>query len=373
MQQSVLDRGIINIGSMYRFHRALKKMENRDECNIIFLGGSITQGCNASVNELCYAYRVYDWFARMFPATRINFINAGIGATTSELGVARVAEDVLKYDPDIVFVEFSVNDSNNEKFMETYESLLRKILLYSSEPAVFTFNNVQYNDGVNAQEVHNRIGKYYNLPIVSMKDSIYEEILLGNLTSEDVSTDNLHPNSTGHGLLYEVIVNLLQVISAQYFNGDIDEEVYVVPAESITSIRYISSERIRNEVVKQIDFKSDNVTVDDREQYEPKDCFKKGIIFNGRDAFISADLIFRGLSVQFCKHPGTESPVCSIYVDGEKTAVLDGNFDETWGDCLYLQNITEFSERKIHSVRIEVESYPENCENGFYFVSFITY
>lgn len=373
MQQSVLDRGIINIGSMYRFHKVFKKMEKREECNIVFLGGSITQGCNAAVNELCYAYRVYDWFVRMFPATKINFINAGIGATTSELGVARVSEDVLKYNPDIVFVEFSVNDSNNEKFMETYESLLRKILLSLSEPAVFTFNNVQYDDGVNAQEVHNKIGKFYDLPIVSMRDSIYEEILLGNITSEDISTDNLHPNSKGHGLLYEAIVNLLQVICAQYFNGEVDEEVYVVPDKTITPVRFFSSERIRNEVVKQIDFESNNVTVDEREQYEVKDCFKKGIIFNGKDSYVSADLIFKGLSVQFCKHPGTESPKCSIYVDGEQRGVLDGNFDETWGDCLYLQNIIEFDTRKIHSVRIEVEEYPENCENGFYFVSFITY
>jgi lysophospholipase L1-like esterase len=373
MIKSDFDRGIINIGNMYRFHRVFKKLENKENVTIVFLGGSITQDCHATVHELCYAYRVFDWFKQKFPAAEIKYVNAGIGATTSQLGVSRVDEDVLNFEPDVVFVEFSVNDSNNKKFQETYEGLLRKIIFSKTEPAVFTFNNVQYDDGVNAQEVHNAIGRYYNLPIVSMKDSIYQEILKGNFTSKDVSTDNLHPNNTGHGLLSSVIINLLELIFDQYNNGNVESEKAVYPEAPLTSNKYAASKRIRNEVARCDDFKSEFVTVDEREQAGPRDCFKKGIIFNQAGAYIQTKLDFRGLSVQFCKAPDKNSPICGLYIDGERAAILDGNFEEKWGDCLYLQDICYNSEKASHEVKIIVEDYPENCLQNFYFVSFIIY
>ena len=40
----------------------------------------------------------------------MNFYNAGIGGTGSDFGITRLYDDVVSRDPDIVFVEFSVND-----------------------------------------------------------------------------------------------------------------------------------------------------------------------------------------------------------------------------------------------------------------------
>lgn len=371
MLRSDLDIGIINIGNLYRFHRVFDRLKNGDEITVAFLGGSITQDCLATKHELCYAFRTYDWFRRKFPAAKIHYINAGIGGTTSQFGAARVDEDVLSYSPDIVFVEFSVNDSNNEKYKETYESLLRKILLNQSEPAVFTFNNVRYDNGENAQEVHNEIARYYKLPIVSMKDSIYRELLLGHFSSENITADNLHPNDVGHGLLAEVICNLLDTMLSQYYSGNVETEGYTVPKDSLTKVRYIESKRYRNEIAGLPSFQCEGVTIDDREQREVKDCFKKGIIFNQSEAYITLKLKFKSLSVQYMKTMGKNSPLAALYIDGRKTAILDGNFDENW-DCLYLHDICSFEECEEHNIRIEVENYPDNCEQNFYFVSFIT-
>ena len=47
-----------------------------------------------------------------FPDTEVNYVNAGIGATNSYLAVHRVDNDLLAHKPDVVVVEFSVNDSN---------------------------------------------------------------------------------------------------------------------------------------------------------------------------------------------------------------------------------------------------------------------
>lgn len=101
------------------------------------------------------------------------YINAGIGGTTSHFGVARVYDDVLVYNPDFVIVEYSVNDQANEFYMETYEGLIRKIIESESEPAVMILNNVFYDSGNNTQKCHNIVGKHYDLPIYSVKDSLY--------------------------------------------------------------------------------------------------------------------------------------------------------------------------------------------------------
>ena len=113
-----------------------------EELTIGFFGGSITQDCAATVHENSYAYRVFRWWERTFPQAEIHYVNGGIGGTTSHLGVSRAAEDLLMYQPDMVVIDFSVNDEANEFFKETYEGLLRRILTWKSNPAVIILNNV---------------------------------------------------------------------------------------------------------------------------------------------------------------------------------------------------------------------------------------
>ena len=49
-----------------------------------------------------------------FPASRVETINAGIPATGSDFGAQRVDRDVLVHRPDVVFIEFAVNDAGEE-------------------------------------------------------------------------------------------------------------------------------------------------------------------------------------------------------------------------------------------------------------------
>lgn len=55
--------------------------------------------------------RTCDWFTRTYPEAEFRFENAAIGGTGSMLGVYRLEHELLdKSDPDLVFVEFAVND-----------------------------------------------------------------------------------------------------------------------------------------------------------------------------------------------------------------------------------------------------------------------
>ena len=132
----------------------MARAEAGETLNIGFLGGSITQGCLASAPELCYAYRVFQWWEKTFPQAKFHYINAGIGGTTSHFGTARAESDLLSHKPDFVIIEFSVNDESTEFFRETYEGLVRRVWQDKNEPAVMLVHNVYYNNGGNAQIMH---------------------------------------------------------------------------------------------------------------------------------------------------------------------------------------------------------------------------
>ena len=173
---TLIERSIVNLGNLDKIKEVMDRAKHGQDITIGFIGGSITMGSVSSTPKTCYAYHVYSWWKTTFPESKVHYVNGGIGGTTSYFGVARVEEDLLKYYPDFVVVEFSVNDTEWDHFKETYEGLLRRILKSDSNPAVLIVNSVFYNTGMNVESSHNFIGKYYHLPIISMKRSIFEEV-----------------------------------------------------------------------------------------------------------------------------------------------------------------------------------------------------
>lgn len=142
---------------------------------------------------------------KTFPQADFTYINAGIGGTTSQFGVARAEADLLSKEPDFVIIEFSVNDDSTEHFMETYEGLVRKVYTSKTKPAVLLVHNVFYNNGANARLMHGRIARHYNLPAVSMQSTIYPEVVAGRIENREITPDDLHPNDAGHALVASVI------------------------------------------------------------------------------------------------------------------------------------------------------------------------
>jgi hypothetical protein len=97
------------------------KLKAGDAVKIAYLGGSITEqkGWRAQSRE---------WLQKKYPAAQISEMNAAIGGTGSDLGVFRVESDVLKHAPDLLFVEFAVNDSGvpNDRIAKAMEGIVRK-------------------------------------------------------------------------------------------------------------------------------------------------------------------------------------------------------------------------------------------------------
>jgi len=77
------------------------------------------------------------------------------------------------------------------------------------------------------------------------------------------------------------------------------------------------------------------------------------------------------IAVQYRKSVTQPTPIATITVDGGHELTLDGNFKETWGDCLYLDTVAEGLEYRPHTVKVEITEAHENDAVPFYLVSVI--
>lgn len=364
---------------MTRLKNLMKRAANGESLVIGFLGGSITQGSLSSTPKNCYAYLVYEWWKKSFPNATFSFVNGGIGGTTSHYGGARAWKDVLCYRPDIVTVDFSVNDDANEFFEETYEGTLRRLLAAPSAPAVVVLNNVFYDTGKNAQDYHNRIADHYGIPHVSIKDTVYPDVESGKIVRADITPDNLHPNDKGHRLVADEICKLLDSIKAEMEEETIageniegkstKTEASVLLPAPLTENAYEHSRLIQiqdNEAIL------DGFLVDPIEKKGMLDIFKNGWTAAHTNDKISFEIECSCLAVQYRKSVQQPVPKAKAVIDGDEAhaVILDGNFTEDWGDCLYLEPLLHHAEKKVHRIEITVTD-AKDIVRPFYLVALI--
>lgn len=364
---------------MTRLKNLMKRAANGESLVIGFLGGSITQRSLSSTPKTCYAYLVYEWWKKSFPNAAFSFVNGGIGGTTSHYGGARAWKDVLCYRPDIVTVDFSVNDDANEFFEETYEGTLRRLLMAPSAPAVVVLNNVFYDTGKNAQDYHNRIADHYGIPHVSIKDTVYPDVESGKIVRADITPDNLHPNDKGHRLVADEICKLLDSIKAEVEKETIageniegkstKTEASILLPVPLTENAYEHSRLIQiqdNEAIL------DGFLVDPIEKKGMLDIFKNGWTAAHTNDKISFEIECSCLAVQYRKSVQQPVPKAKAVIDGDEAhaVILDGNFTEDWGDCLYLEPLLNHAEKKVHRIEITVTD-AKDIVRPFYLVSLI--
>lgn len=367
-----LKKGVLNKGNLSRIERVMKKAMAGEDITVGFLGGSITQGCLSSTPETCYAYLVYQWWCNKFPKSKITYVNAGIGGTTSQFGVARADDDLLSKDIDFTVVEFSVNDDDNEHFLETYEGLIRKIYGYRTNPAVLIVNSVRYDDGINAQVQHVKIGKAYGIPCVGMKPTLYAKVLDGTFTSRDITEDDLHPNDLGHSLMAEVICDFLEDVY-ESLGQAADDEVKLENVTLVSENAYENSVRYRNTNCQDVLTSNDGFTADDRPQNDIREIFRLGWTADKKGAHIGFDIEGTCIGVQYRQSVVQPTCIARAVIDGDfdNAKILDGNFEETWGDNLALETIAEHLPYGKHHIEIELIETHEDDKVPFYLVSVI--
>ena len=239
-------------GNKARLAKVFRKAQAGEPITVAYLGGSITQGSTASPTD-CYAYLTTEWLREQFPKSDITYVNAGIGATGSYIGVFRTDRDVLSHSPDLVFVDFSVNDTteHTERNIASYDGVLRKLWSADSSPAIVTIAMTQDN-GTSFQEYHSAVCSAYDIPMISYHDAIMDVIQNGHIKWTDISDDNIHPNTVGHSVLTQIVTSYLEKVLGELDTIDTSlESDFSVPysTDKYTTARLIvpGSPEVTNE------------------------------------------------------------------------------------------------------------------------------
>jgi lysophospholipase L1-like esterase len=188
-------RSQLSTGDLGRLAKVFAKARRGEPVRLGVIGGSITVGAIASNPANSYSGLLLAWWRERFPKCEIDLINAGVGGTGSMYGTLRAGRDLLSGRPDLVVVEFAVNDNWTDG--EAYEGLVRQVLAQPNQPAVILLF-MMWERGGNDQEMQAKVGMHYNLPMVSFRDAMWPEMAAGRLNWSDYIVDTVHPNDAGH-------------------------------------------------------------------------------------------------------------------------------------------------------------------------------
>lgn len=327
----------------------MKKAEAGEPVTVAVLGGSITQGTISSgpldkeiQTRACYADIFFAWWKETFPDSEVTVVNAGIGGTDSYLGVHRVQEDVLDYHPDVVLVEYSVNDGANNDYKNSYDNLVRKILKSEDAPAVMLLFMAQ-TSLVSAQSVHQLVGFNYELPMLSHYNLISEFFETGRYTAEEMSGDVSHPSVFGHAIVGEMIWKYLNNVYAE-----LDSYGEPVPFDK----KAVTKERYQNaELVGVGDITPDALgTFSEKANFNGWGTVWESTEGNGK---ISFTVTCRNLGLLFWRSTTGNYGTYEVWVDGEYKADLQAEFLDGWGAYAYSQRIFVSEEEAEHIITIK--------------------
>ncbi len=193
--------------------------------NVAYLGGSITAAPGWRVKTLA-------WFQKQYPAAKFSEIDAAIGGTGSDLGVYRLGFDVLRHKPDLLFVEFAVNDGGADplEIHRGMEGIVRQTwqadaatdicYVYTLTGDMVKFlQDGKYPRAASAMEA---VADHYGIPSMHFGVEVVKRVTTDTLvfkapekpTPDEqaaigsrvvFSHDNVHPIDAGHALYAEVV------------------------------------------------------------------------------------------------------------------------------------------------------------------------
>lgn len=201
----------------------LAKIRAGKEVTVAYLGGSITAANG-------WRPKTTAWLQKTFPNAKFKEIHAAIGGTGSDLGVYRVGRDVLQYNPDLLFVEFAVNDGGAapENIWRAMEGIVRQT--WHKDPnidIVFAYtihegmiNDVKQGNCPRSMSAMELLADFYGIPSVNFAVPVVELLAQDKLVFKAdkqpaagriwFAADGCHPRDEGHEIYLDLMAKAIR-------------------------------------------------------------------------------------------------------------------------------------------------------------------
>ena len=200
---------------MKRFtEKTLTDLRNGCDVTVVAFGDSITAG---------YAVRRgfptfwKEMLVQKYPGVRIELINSGISGDTTMDGLARLDWAVLSYEPDLVTINFGINDCvyglGVEEFEANLVEMIRRIrsgpaseiLLLSSQPLETPPYDWLVLDYYQAIE---HVAKEVDVGFVDVYGAWMDRVKTGTPLNSLIIPGLDHPNEAGYRIIAEELMKL---------------------------------------------------------------------------------------------------------------------------------------------------------------------
>tara|TARA_R110002073_G_scaffold27840_9_gene89119 strand:+ start:692 stop:2008 length:1317 start_codon:yes stop_codon:yes gene_type:complete len=342
----------------------LAKLREGKPVRIGYLGGSITAASGWRV-------KTREWFAKEFPQSDVSEIHAAIGGTGSDLGVFRVERDALRHKPDLLFVEFAVNDGGAapEQIWKAMEGIVRQT--WAANPRtdicfVYTYRTGYENDlrkgfcprAASAMEM---LADHYGIPSINFAKQIVELEAAGKLVFQSdeptgngviqFSKDGVHPLDAGHEIYAEIVADAIHQISKT--SEPIDHEAKL---EKPFVEDHLQAAKMVPIAPKMLSPEWKQLADDDT--LSKRFGNRMGTLWEATEPGSKLTFRFRGSSAKLYDLLGPDGGQLIITVDGKQMPKVVPRFDSycTYHRIATVQVAGGLDPNQVHTVTVEVDS-----------------
>lgn len=341
-----------------------------------YFGGSITAAEGWRVQSL-------QWLRQQFPKAEFQEIHGAISGTNSTLGAFRLQRDMLSHKPDLLFVEFAVNDgTSTTPTLKAMEGIVRQAWRSNPEMDIcFVYTLCEWMIGTYRKgeltpsaACMETVADRYGIPSVCFGLEIVRRLDAGKLIFRSqvdadaraaaweqgichFSGDGTHPyGDTGHRIYTDVLGRSLQAMRQA-----------IAPA--FVKHRLEQPQRPDNlEFARMVPMAQGTMTGPWRRMDSGKEQPARSLRNRMPEMWVAGpgavlEFTFKGTECMIYDLTGPDCGWVSVTLDGKEVARSERVTKDVWAHCYILRLLTVGTglPDQAHTVRLEV--LPEKCPN----------
>lgn len=197
-----------------KIEKTIEKLKAGKPLTIVALGDSLTYGWMVKKGYLDF---LQEMLTEKYPKGKFEIFNRGIPGDTAEGGLHRLKDHVLDMNPDLVFIQFALNDAFIGYPVEQYRNNITAIiskLKQASSCEILLMTSVAPADPHEAGLAEPfygalmAIAEKEHIPLALVHEYWKKKVADGVTFDKLVQADLVHPTTEGYRLMAEAIMEV---------------------------------------------------------------------------------------------------------------------------------------------------------------------